>query len=106
MLIVLIIFILLPSIFTFAVSHISANKLQYLRYQIKQVSYVVCVFVTNAFEMNMLVMGKFTTYRQRTNDLCNHVRPSIKHPIPSHPISSHHITHNNISIYTCGEVTE
>ncbi|CAF1027651.1 unnamed protein product [Rotaria sordida] len=37
MLIVLIIFILLPSIFTFAVSHISANKLQYLRYQIKQV---------------------------------------------------------------------
>lgn len=36
MLIVLIIFILLPSIFTFAVSHISANKLQYLRYQIKQ----------------------------------------------------------------------
>ena len=44
MLIVLIIFILLPSIFTFAVSHISANKLQYLRYQIKQVSYVVYVF--------------------------------------------------------------
>ncbi|CAF0825403.1 unnamed protein product [Adineta steineri] len=38
MLIVLIIFILLPSVFTFAVSHISANKLQYLRYQIKQVS--------------------------------------------------------------------
>ncbi|CAF3052883.1 unnamed protein product [Rotaria socialis] len=37
MLIVLIIFILLPSIFTFAVGHISANKLQYLRYQIKQV---------------------------------------------------------------------
>ncbi|CAF3976313.1 unnamed protein product, partial [Rotaria magnacalcarata] len=36
MLIVLIIFILLPSIFTFAVGHISANKLQYLRYQIKQ----------------------------------------------------------------------
>ncbi|CAF0722473.1 unnamed protein product [Didymodactylos carnosus] len=37
MLVVLIIFILLPSIFTFAVSHISANKLQHLRYQIKQV---------------------------------------------------------------------
>ncbi|CAF0737223.1 unnamed protein product [Didymodactylos carnosus] len=36
MLVVLVIFILLPSIFTFAVGHISANKLQHLRYQIKQ----------------------------------------------------------------------
>lgn len=49
MLIVLIIFILLPSIFTFAVSHISANKLQYLRYQIKQVRISSVLIIAHSF---------------------------------------------------------
>lgn len=112
MLIVLIIFIILPSIFTFAVSHISANKLQYLRYQIKQVrrererrrENIFQTFFrvskmkrkisrqcnkTEALRLSsedesMFKRGEEEKRRKKNaKKLCIHVRPSLKHHITS-----------------------
>jgi hypothetical protein len=96
MLIVLVIFIILPSIFTFAVSHISANKLQYLRFQIKQVrKNLIELFRVDKKKkrsVDNVTKRKPCDYRQRTKvclrekkkrKVCIHVRPSLKHHITS-----------------------
>jgi biopolymer transport protein ExbD len=97
MLIVLIIFIILPSIFTFAVSHISANKLQYLRYQIKQVSknskLSYFVYITKEKKISrqcnktealrLSSEDESSKKKKKKGKVCIHVRPSLKHHITS-----------------------